>query len=211
MPQSKQPIGLLYNGLWSQYFFANAPKYRDFYRLLYIHDLDASALQDLQTLSIPFQTDQAAIAAHKDLLEDFLGRGGKIAVFGDTTPEWIDAQWEDRPVNNYWWGETPDQPPIGDTDRRRPAYEGLTPRHACWHIHGIYTRIPLQARAIQTNEAGEVINWQTEAYRAIPFGSTLDPIDEHGIQQIRHLDHYVDSLTQWLCGIRPQGAFTIPA
>lgn len=34
---------------------------------------------------------------------------------------------------------------------------------------------------------------------------------EHGIQQIRHLDHYVDKLTTWLCGETPTGPFTIDA
>jgi len=211
MPKAHYPIGLLYNGVWSQHAFATAPKYRDLYRLIYVHDLDAEALEDLSALVIPFQSDQATIAAKKDLLYDFLAAGKKIAVFGDTTPEWIDAQWEDRPVNNYWWVETPDQPPISHTDYSHPVYQGLAPRHACWHIHGIYTRIPPQARAIQTNEAGETITWQTEAYGGVLFGSTLDPIVEHGIQQIRHLDNYVDNLTEWLCGIRPEGRFEIPA
>jgi len=47
----------------------------------------------------------------------------------------------------------------------------------------------------------------------LPRGSgrepTVDPIVEHGIQQIRHLDNYVDKLTAWLCGAAPEGRFTI--
>jgi len=75
----------------------------------------------LAALVIPFQSDQAAIATKKDLLYDFLGAGKRIAVFGDSTPDWIDAQWEDRPVNKYWRVETPDQPPISHTNYSHPA------------------------------------------------------------------------------------------
>jgi hypothetical protein len=43
-------------------------------------------------------------------------------------------------VNNYWWVKTPDQPPIAHTDATHPVHVSLQPRHACWHIHGVYTR-----------------------------------------------------------------------
>ncbi|MGH8613647.1 MAG: hypothetical protein ACREYF_16930 [Gammaproteobacteria bacterium] len=41
------------------------------------------------------------------------------------------------------------------------------------------------------------------------FAATVDPIVEHGVQQIAHLDNYCDNLTAWLCGIRPQGRLEI--
>ena len=202
-------IGLIWNGVWSQYVFATAPKYRDLYRLLYVHDLDEKSLEGLDALVIPFQSNQPAIARRRELLYGFLGRGGKIAVFGDSSPLWLDATWEHRPVDNYWWVEHPDRPPVTETDDEHPIYKGLAPRHACWHIHGVYTRIPEGSRVIQRNAVGEVITWETERYGGTLLGSTLDPIVEHGVQQIRHLDHYVDNLTAWLCGERPEGPMTI--
>ena len=202
-------IGLLFNGVWSQYALAAAPKYSDIYKLLYIHDLSSDSLSSIDALVIPFQSHQAAIATHKDLLYQFLSNGKKIAVFGDSTPLWLNAQWQDRPVNNYWWVENPDKPPIAHTDSSHPVFHGLKPRHACWHIHGVYTQIPDQAVVIQRNSDSEIVTWQTEQYGGVLFASTLDPIVEHGIQQIRHLDHFVDNLTQWLCGVRPAGPFVV--
>ncbi len=158
---------------------------------------------------IPFQSHQGALAQHKDALYRFLADEKKIAVFGDSTPLWLDAQWEDRPVNNYWWVENPNNPPISETNYDHPVYRGLRPRHACWHIHGVYTRIPENSEVIQRNAEGEIITWQTERYGGVLFASTLDPIVEHGIQQIRHLDHYVDNLVAWLCGERPEGHFEV--
>ena len=139
----------------------------------------------------------------------FLADGKTIAVFGDSQADWLDARWEDRPVDNYWWVKDPTRPPVAHTDATHPVYRGLSPRHACWHVHGVYTRIPGDSRVIQTNDRGEVITWQTHACGGTLFASTLDPIVEHGIQQIRHLDHYVDSLTAWLRGVKPEGAFTV--
>ncbi|MEZ4700981.1 MAG: hypothetical protein R2834_11665 [Rhodothermales bacterium] len=204
-------IGLVFNGVWSQYAFAMAPKYRDLYTLIYVHDLTYDAIRNLDALVIPFQSNQPALAERKDILYRFLADDKKIAVFGDSQPLWLDAQWEDRPVDNYWWVKDPTRPPISHTDFDHPVYRGLQPRHACWHIHGIYTRIPESAVVIQENEMGEPITWQTTAYGGVLFASTLDPIVEHGIQQIRHLDNYCDRLTEWLCGVRPEGSFVVEA
>lgn len=202
-------IGLVFNGVWSQYAMASASKYKDIYRLLYVHELNSADLDAVDALVIPFQSHQQALEEHKDVLYLFLAAGKKIAVFGDSTPLWLDAQWEDRPVNNYWWVETPANPPISETDYSHPVFTGLKPRHACWHVHGVYTRIPSEARVVQRNAERETITWETTQYGGVLFASTLDPIVEHGIQQIRHLDHFVDNLTTWLCGVRPTGRFEV--
>ena len=202
-------IGLVFNGVWSQYAMASASKYKDIYRLLYVHELNAHDLDSVDALVIPFQSHQKALEEHKGVLYSFLAAGKKITVFGDSTPLWLDAQWEDRPVNNYWWVETPENPPISETDYSHPVFAGLKPRHACWHVHGVYTRIPSEAQIVQRNAEGETITWQTTQYGGVLFASTLDPIVEHGIQQIRHLDHFVDNLTTWLCGVRPTGGFEV--
>jgi len=208
---SHAPIGLLFNGVWSQYALASAPKYQQHYELLYVHELTMDQLQDRAAIVIPFQSHQEAIFRHKDLLYRFLADGKKIVVFGDSTPKWIDAQWEDRPVDNYWWVKDPNNPPVAHTDHTHPVFNGLQPRHACWHVHGVYTRIPSEARVLQSNQQGEIISWETNQFGGTLFASTLDPIVEHGIQQIRHLDNFVDSLTRWLTGTLPTGKLTIPA
>ena len=196
-------IGLIFNGVWSQYAMATAPKYRDIYTLIYVYDLDHEAVAGLDALVIPFQSNQLALTAKKAVIYDFLAAGKKVFVEGDSSTAWLDARWEDRPVNNYWWVETPNQPPVSQTDYSHPVYQGLTPRQACWHTHGVYTEVPTHAQIIQTNDAGEVISWQTTHYGGTLFATTLDPIVEHGVQQISHLDNYVDRLTVWLSGIRP--------
>ncbi len=204
-------IGLIFNGVWSQYTFARAAKYRALYRLIYVHDLDATQLEGLEALVIPFQSNQVALSARKELIYDFLAAGKKVFVEGDSSASWLDARWEDRPVNNYWWVTDPDNPPVSATDYTHPVYQGLKPRHACWHTHGAYTRIPEGAEIVQTNAAGEVISWQTGTYGGTLFATTLDPVVEHGIQQITHLDNYVDRMTAWLCGKTPAGEFTFAA
>lgn len=200
-------IGLIFNGVWSQYAFAKAGKYQDFYRLLYVHDLTEESVEGLKAIAVPFQSNQVAIRERKSVIYNFLKRGGKVFVAGDSSADWLDAQWEDRPVNNYWWVKNPDNPPVSETDYNHPIYQGLSARHACWHTHGVYTHIPQHARVIQTNGEGEVISWETNHYGGTLFVTTLDPIVEHGIQQITHLDNYVDKLTEWLCGVKPEGRF----
>ncbi len=210
----KKKIGLIFNGTWSHYAFAKAPKYRDIYQLIYIHDLTFDKIKDFEAVVIPFQSNHEALTRKKQIIYDFLaGRhsatGKKVFLAGDSTTEWLEGRWEDRPVNNWWWVTHPDQPPVTQTNYEHPVYQGLKPRHACWHTHGVYTEVPSHAEVIQTNSEGEIITWQTHHYGGTLLVTTLDPIVEHGIQQITHLDNYCDSLTAWLCGIRPTGKFEI--
>ncbi len=203
-------IGLLFNGVWSHYTFATAPKYKALIKMIYIHDFDEKSLDGLEALIIPFQSNQKAIAVNKTVIYDFLAKGKKVFIEGDSSMDWIAAKWEDRPVNNYWWVENPNNPPISETDFTHPVYEGLTPRHTCWHTHGSYTSMPTEARAIQKKPNGEIISWETNQYGGTLFATTLDPIVEHGVQQITHLDNYVDKLIHWLSGDTVSGTFEVP-
>ncbi len=197
-----KPIAMLFNGVWSQYAVATAPKYREFFDLLYVHDIEDGQLPHYKALLIPFQNNHLAIAEHRGALYEFLGTGKKIAVFGDAG-HWIDARWEERPVDNYWWVDHPNIPTVANTCFDHLLFSGLTPRQACWHHHGVYTQIPDSARVLQRTNAGEVISWSTVAYGGELLAATQDPIVEHGVQQIQHLDHFVDQLVYWLCGQRP--------
>lgn len=178
--------------------------------MIYVHDLPRADLAVLDALVIPFQSHQEALEANRATFYQFLSSGKKIAVFGNSTPAWLDAEWQDRPVDNYWWIADPAKPPVTETNYDHPVFCGLKPRHACWHTHGAYVRLSDHAEVIQRNAAGETITWQTREYGGVLFVSTLDPIVEQGVQQIRHLDNFVDRLTEWLCGIRPTGSFEIP-
>jgi hypothetical protein len=205
----EKKIGLIFNGVWSHYAFANALKYKHLYELVYVHNLDDEAVKDFSALVIPFQSNQEVLTRRKSVIYNFLNGGKKVFIEGDSTPEWLDAQWETRPVNNYWWVTDPENPPVAVTNYDHPIYQGLKPRHACWHTHGVYTRIPEGACVIQTNQIGDIVSWETNKYGGTLFATTLDPIVEQGIQQITHLDNYCDKLTFWLCGEMPEGKFTI--
>jgi hypothetical protein len=121
-------VGLVFNGVWSQYAFATAPKYRDLYELVYVHELSYARVRDLDALVIPFQSNHAAIAERRDAVYGLLADGRTVAAFGDTSPAWIDAQWEWRPTNNWWWVDDPTRPPVAHTDFTHPLFKGLAQR-----------------------------------------------------------------------------------
>ncbi len=200
-------IGLIFNGVWSHYTFAKAPKYKKYVDLLYVYDLTDDLVKDYDALIIPFQSNQKELSHKKDVIYNFLKQDKKIFMEGDCSNSWLNAIWEDRPVNNYWWVKTPDNPPVSETNYEHPVYKGLKPRHACWHTHGVYTGIPNAASIIQKNSVGEIITWETTEFGGTLLATTLDPIVEHGIQQITHLDNYSDNLIDWLIDIKPEGKF----
>ncbi len=203
----QKKIALIFNGVWSHYTFASAPKYKDIFELIYVYDLNDEKVKNFEAIVIPFQSNQKELASKKMVLFNFLAQNKKIFIEGDCSNNWLDAIWEDRPVNNYWWVTNPNNPPIAETDYDHPIYKGLQPRHACWHTHGVYTKIPSGAKIIQKTGTGEIISWETNEYGGTLFATTLDPIVEHGIQQITHLDNYADKLVEWLCEIKPEGKF----
>ena len=194
---STQPMILVHNGVWSHHAFAQMPRYRDHFRLVYVHDLNAEELAQAPAVVVPFQSNQAALAAKRDLFFDYLAQGGRVAVFGDSREDFLPATWEDRPINNYWWKTNPEQPPVRWTLPDHPLYSKLGPRHALWHCHGVYTQIPTGAVAVQKTPNDDIVTWQSEAYGGLLFASTKDPIVEHGIQQIRHLENYLDAFVAW--------------
>lgn len=206
-----RPIAMLFNGVWSQFAVATAPKYRAFFELLYVHEFDTERLAPFRGLVIPFQNDHDAIAKRRDAITRLLASGGRVAVFGNGG-EWLGARWESRPVDNAWWLRTPSRPPVEDTDFAHPLFAGLTPRECGYHHHGVYTRIPDGARVLQRSRDREIVSWSTTRLGGELFVGTQDPIVEHGVQQIQHLDRFVDQLVWWLCGRRPDaGRMTIDA
>lgn len=154
-----KPVGLIYNGVWSQKACAEDPRFHDLIDLVYIHDVTTATLASYAVICVPFQSNQPALAAQRDAFFDFLAQGGTLCVFGDTTPDFLPATWADRPVDNYWWKTHPDQPPITWTQTDHPLYGELAMRHACWHHHGVYTAVPESADILQRSAAGEVVSW----------------------------------------------------
>ena len=197
-----KPIGMIYNGVWSQQVVATAPKYREFIELLYVHALDDIDFTCFAALIVPFQNDHATLAQHRAALYALLARGGRIAVFGNSA-DWLDAEWVSRPLDNHWWKTHPDTPPVAHTRHDHALFSGLTSRQAGFHHHGVYLRMPPGAEVLQRSAQGEVITWQTQHYGGVLLASTMDPIVEHGVQQVGHLDALVDQLIVWLCGRRP--------
>jgi hypothetical protein len=193
---------MIYNGVWTQQVVATAPKYRALLELLYVHDLAALDLGRYRALIVPFQNDHEALARQRDKLYALLAAGGRIAVFGDSA-HWLDARWVPRPLDNHWWKTHPTTPPVAHTRFDHPLFAGLSPRQAGFHHHGVYLRVPPQAEVLQRSDQGEVITWQTHEYGGVLLASTMDPIVEHGVQQLGHLDALVDQLIAWLCGVRP--------
>lgn len=209
MPE--RPVALVFNGVWSHYAVATAPKYRDLVELVYVHDLARIDLDAFQGLLVPFQSDHQALAAERDRLYAFLARGRRIAVFGDSA-HWLEAEWASRPLDNHWWKTDPGNPPVVDTDFTHPLFATLTPRQAGFHHHGVYLGMPPAAEVLQRSRAGEVVTWRTREYGGELLASTMDPIVEHGVHQIGHLDALVDRLLWWLGGAWPPAmAFSLDA
>jgi len=85
-----KPIALLFNGVWSQYIFAKAPKYRDFYRLVYTYQLSSETLDGCASLVIPFQSNHHEISRRRAVIERFLAEGKTVVCFGNAHRDWID-------------------------------------------------------------------------------------------------------------------------
>lgn len=192
-------IGLIFNGVWSQQLFVDATPFKQYYSLLYIHDLADIDLSAYHALVVPFQSHHGTLTALRGSLLTYCRQGGRLALFGDQPEDLLPGMcWAERHVDNTWWRTHPDQPPITWTDESHPLYGTLKPRQRAWHHHGVYTGVPAGARILQRSRDNEIVTWQTQAFGGLVFASTKDPLVEHGIFQIRHLDPYLNAFTTWI-------------
>ncbi|NJK89163.1 MAG: hypothetical protein HC923_06990 [Myxococcales bacterium] len=184
-------------------------KYRDALRVLYVHDLETEPLDRLRAVVVPFQTHHGQMRRCLPRLLHFAERGGTVVVFGDGWLDDLGATWEPRPLDNSWWKRNPEDPPVR-TVRAHALLQTIERRSASFHHHGVYVTTPVNAETVQVSRAGEVVSWDLRLGNGRIFASTQDPIVEHGVQQIRHLDGYVSALVSWLSGDAPTGSFELP-
>lgn len=65
----------------------------------------------------------------RNLHYQFLAMGQMVAVFGDSSLQWLNAECADRPFKDYWWVTDPSKLKTSHTNQKHPVFHGLKPRH----------------------------------------------------------------------------------
>lgn len=206
-------IAALYNGVWSQHLVFTSEKYAPFFEEIYIGDFPNAELSGYAALYIPFQTNFDALAEHREKVEAYLNAGGTVIVEGHGDERVFPyAKWEYAPIDQDWWLTDKTNYPATIENPAHPVFKNLSMLDANWHHHGIYTVIPDTAEVLQRGRKGEIVTWVDEKkFTGKIFATTQDCVVEMGVNQITHLDNFLDSLVYWVTGEMPQGKYAPPA
>ena len=205
-------IAGLYNGVWSQHLVFTSEKYGPFFDLLYVADFAKADLHRHAGLYIPFQSNLDFLARHRDKVEGYIQEGGTVVLEGHGDRRLFpDTRWEHAPVDQDWWMTDKANFPCTIERPDHPVFRSLSLFDANWHHHGYYAQIPATATVLQRGRTGEIVTWSDEQRgKGRLFATTLDCIVEMGVNQITHLDPFLDALTLWITGVRPVGRYAPP-
>ncbi|MHA7878975.1 MAG: hypothetical protein ACX931_04230 [Saccharospirillum sp.] len=181
MPTNR--IAALDGGTYYHHFTLTDPEiacYID--KTLYLRELRAGSLDDVETLLIPSRTNPDLLAAHSDLWLEFLERGGRLVVMGETEPQTWLPNIDFTPVpTNFWWWLDPEAT-LGLTLEKEdhPLFGFMTLDDATWHYHG-YFGVPSGAQTLLGSpEGGAVLYEDTRQYPGTLLLTSLDPCYHHG-------------------------------
>lgn len=210
--QSARKIAGLLSGTWPSYMVFTSEKYGPFFDTVYVGDFGEVNLQDYAGLYIPFLSNLDALTEHREKIEAYLNDGGTVIIEGHGDSRiFPDAVWVQAPVDQDWWLTDKMNYPSTIENPLHPVFKSLSLPDANWHHHGIYTSVPETAEVLQRGRGGEIVTWVDEKkFKGKVFATTQDCVVEMGVNQITHLDKYLDALVCWVTGVMPQGKYAPP-
>ncbi|MBC8043047.1 MAG: hypothetical protein IAF08_06340 [Rhizobacter sp.] len=208
---NRKLVGLL-SGTWPPYMVFTSEKYSPFFDTVYVGDFGQCNLLDYAGLYIPFLSNLDALAEHRQKIAAYLEHGGTVIIEGNGDSRiFPDAVWTPAPIDQDWWLTDKMNYPSTIENPQHPVFKNLSLPEANWHHHGIYTAIPDTAEVLQRGRKGEIVTWVDEKkLRGKVFATTQDCVVEMGVNQITHLDKYLDALVHWVTGVMPQGKYAPP-
>lgn len=160
--------------------FARAPVAGVFDVAIPLRDLAGVALAEIDTLVVACRCNGRWLAAHRADFADFLGRGGRLVVMGETRPDlWLDGLgFEARETNYWWWLEAGADLGVRLVAPDHPLLRGMTRDDLTWHEHGVISAPGLDVLAVNFEGLPIMVEGPYRGGRL--FATMLDPFYHHG-------------------------------
>lgn len=185
-------LGFLYGGSLPEHRVIEDERFRPWFaKVVYVPELSAEALADLDGLIVPEGSNHRRLQAAAGTFREFLDRGGTILTFGDQPVAWLPGiDWEFRPALS-----APKLTP-GAVDH---GFHGAVPLiDEIWHHHGIL-RPPDGADTVLSTEDGAGVLYVDRASTAgTLLVTTLDPIRHTGETASPQPSRFLELFLPWV-------------
>ena len=178
------------------------PRYRDrFDRTIYIRDLPAADLSDIDILIASCAADATSLALARPVVDQLLERGGTLVVMGANNPNgWIDhhVKWQSAPSNWWWWLDPKAESGLRVATGTHGLFKRMTLRDATWHYHGQFAVPPGAVSLIDCEYGGSILYDDRVTTPGRIIATTLDPFYHHGSQFMPAATRFLDAFLPWL-------------
>lgn len=183
---------MLYGGSLPEHRVISDERYRPWFtKTVYLPELTADVLADLDGLYIPEGTNHRRLQAASAIVQGFLARGGTVLLFGDQPVSWLPGiAWEFRPAL------AAPKLVAGGPDLGYNA--ALPPLDQIWHHHGVL-RPPAGASTLLSTEDGAgVLYVDRVSTPGTILATTLDPLRHTGETAAPQPSRYLERFLPWV-------------
>lgn len=194
-------IAIVNSGACFQLECIEGPRYRDYFdTAIRPEELTLESLASHDVLIVPCHTPVHRISPRRQVLLDFLDRGGTIFASGRSKNEqWLPNVSFDPCPTNFWWWLTPGETlgtAIAKPEHSLFGYLDL--KAITWHLHGFYD-VPEGAEVLATGPENRPILYIDDVTtRGRMIITTLDPFSHHGRHFMPSATRFLDGLLPWL-------------
>lgn len=189
---SGKRLGVAYGGSLPEHRVIEDPRFAPWFaKTVYLPDLTAESLADLDGLYVPEGSNHRRLLAASEPVGRFLERGGTVLVFGDHPVGWIpNLSWEFRPALAS---------PKLMADCTELSYHAAVPSiEKIWHHHGVLRPPPGAQTLLWTEDGAGVLYLDRVSTGGTILATTLDPMRHAGETLHLGASTYLELFLPWV-------------
>lgn len=175
-------VTVLNSGVPIHHYVLTESVYADTFDSIPVQTLPETDFTDIQTLVVPYKTNQEMLHSERHRLEEYIRAGGTLVAFGDAFRQWLPGgSWQPVEFDYTWWarGETLE---LEVLEQDHSLFEGVSSDAYTWHYHGRFDA-PGDATPLLAAPEG-VIMYEQRLGAGKLLATTIDPLHHLGDGQV---------------------------
>lgn len=197
MTDADESVSVLNSGVPIHHYVLTESRYADSFNSISVRVLSETDLTDVDTLIVPYKTNQGVLHSEQQRLEKYIRAGGTILAFGDVFCQWLPGgTWHPVEFDYTWWARgDPLELEILEPEHR--LFEDVSSDAYTWHYHGRFDP-PVNATSLLAAPEG-VVMYEQRLGEGKLLAMTIDPLHHLGDGEITNpidttsaLEHILD-------------------
>lgn len=175
-------VSVLNSGVPIHDYILTESTYADSFDSISVQSLSETDFADIETLIIPYKTNQEVLHSEQERLEEYLRAGGTVLAFGDVFRQWLPGgTWYPVEFDYTWWarGESLE---LEILEPEHSLFDDGSSDAYTWHYHGRFDP-PADATPLLAAPEG-VIMYEQQLDAGKVLATTIDPLHHLGDGEI---------------------------